>query len=129
MVEELLRSVADWAARRPGVRAAGLVGSHARGEAGPGSDVDLVIVADEPGDLLADGGWAREFGEVARTAIEPYGRVVSLRVWYAEGLEVEFGIAAPSWALEPDEGSLRVVRAGLRALSDPEGLLARLTTA
>lgn len=44
------RAVREWAAReaaeRPGVRRIGYLGSYARDEAGPGSDVDLVVLVE-----------------------------------------------------------------------------------
>jgi hypothetical protein len=50
---------------------------------------------------------------------EDWGRVTSLRVWYADGLEVEFGIADRSWASAPlDVGTRRVIEDGLVVLFD-----------
>ena len=47
------------------------------------------------------------------------------------GLEVEVGIAAPSWAAtDPvDPGTRRVVEEGMRIIYDPEELLTRLVGA
>lgn len=47
------------------------------------------------------------------------------------GLEVEAGIAPPSWAAmdEMDPGTHRVVRDGLIPLYDPDGLLPTLSAA
>ena len=47
------------------------------------------------------------------------------------GLEVEFGVAPPSWAAtDPvDEGTRRVVTDGALVLYDPKGILARLLDA
>jgi hypothetical protein len=45
--------------------------------------------------------------------------VTSLRVWYADGLEVEFGIADRDWASAPlDAGTRRVLEEGLVVLFD-----------
>ncbi len=43
----------------PGVVAVGLVGSYARDTAGPTSDVDLVVLTDDPAAMLGSGDWFR----------------------------------------------------------------------
>jgi predicted nucleotidyltransferase len=125
-----LQRVARWAQGERDVRAVGLVGSHARGAARADSDVDLVLLAHAPERFLDDVAWTRAFGHPLRSARESWGRVTSLRVRYEGGVEVEFGWAEPGWAaLPPDEGTRRVVQAGLRVVWDPDGLLARLAAA
>ena len=126
MPERLIDEVLAWAARRPDVRAVALVGSHARGDARPDSDVDLLLLAERPDELVRDAAWVRGFGDVSRVAVEDWGRVTSVRVWYARGPEVEFALATPDWATAPDEGTRRVVSDGFRALLDRDGALARL---
>jgi predicted nucleotidyltransferase len=108
-----------------------LVGSYARGAAGPDSDVDLVILSGQPGEWLRDTSWAARFGVVERTRAEDWGAVRSLRVWYAGALEVEFGFAAPAWLNLPlDPGTRAVLEAGYLLLYDPSGWAAgRLTQA
>lgn len=59
MISKPLRPALDaWAADDPDISAIGLVGSYARGAEGPGSDVDLVVIARDPSHLLADAAWA-----------------------------------------------------------------------
>lgn len=127
-VEDLLTEVAAWAAARPDVRGVGVAGSWARGGARPDSDVDLVVLADEPTVLLASEGpdTARALGLDGRTAIEEWGVVTAIRGNLAGGLEVEIGIATPAWALvDPlDSGTREVIRGGFRIVYDPEGLFA-----
>ncbi len=124
MIEALLTAVVLWAEARDDVRALVLVGSHARGSASPESDVDLVVVAREPADYLADTEWVGEFGQPASVDREEYGLVTSLRVRYAEGPEVEFGLTSLVWATPPrDPDTQRVLDAGHRVLYDPDGLL------
>lgn len=126
-IETLITQLVRWAKARDDVRALALVGSHARGTARADSDVDLLLLTDPPERLLRDARWPQELGAVARTALESWGRLTAVRVWYTDGSEVEFGIAAPEWATAPDPGTWRVVRGGLRVLADPDGLLARLS--
>src|SRR5688572_8123937 len=117
-----------WAQQRPGITAVALVGSFARGTARPDSDVDLVVIADDPTSYLADTEWARAFGSVERMKREDWGAVQSLRVFYASGLEVEFGLASLQWAsTRPvDEESARVMRDGAVILVDKQLRLAQL---
>jgi hypothetical protein len=93
--------------------------------------VDLVVLCDEPDCLLTDRAWLGVFGEAAAVSVEDWGAVTSLRVRYAGGLEVEWGLGRPSWAATTplDAGTARVVADGFRPLYDPEGLLAALLAA
>lgn len=126
-VSDLIGRVVEWAGRQPRISGVALVGSHARGTAGPDSDVDLVIPCRSPDTFLRDPGWIQHFGAVERYHTEAWGRVTSLRVFYTQGIEVEFGFTTPDWAALPvDPGTRRVVADGLRILWDTDGRLARL---
>jgi hypothetical protein len=107
---------------------AALVGSHARGEARPDSDVDLMIITTEPQRYVEDDSWVGVFGCVETVTVERWGAVTSLRVHYEGGPEVELGITTPEWAsTDPvDPGTERVVRDGIRPLLDRAGMLAGL---
>lgn len=123
-LDAFLSAVSAWAAAEPGIAAIALVGSHARGAARPGSDVDLVVLSDASERFLEDTSWVSRFGSAKRRTLERWGRVTSVRVWYEAGGEVEFGFATPDWAATPlDEGTRRVAESGLRALFDREGIL------
>lgn len=111
------------------VRGIAVVGSHAREEARPDSDVDLVILVEDVASMLA-GSWVGEFGVLVSSEIEDYGALTSLRVVYAGGMEVEFGFARPSWAEVPlDEGTRSVLADGVRVLYDPDALFAHAIAA
>lgn len=126
-VAEFLNRVTDWAVHQPTLSGIALVGSHARGEARPDSDIDLVLLCTHPNAFLDDISWVRLFGEVATCQTEAWGRVTSLRVSYRNGLEVEFGLTTPAWAQFPiDAGTRQVVSNGMRILLDKEGTLERL---
>jgi uncharacterized protein len=121
--------VLRWARARPDVRAVGMAGSEARGEAGPGSDVDLVVVVDDPGGLSEEAMAALPDGAVDVRTRE-WGPVLERRFRLPGGLEVELGLAPASWADVPvDAGTARVVADGFRVLLDPDGLLTRLVGA
>jgi predicted nucleotidyltransferase len=117
-IRPFLSAVATWAKRQPGVGAVVLVGSYARGSARPDSDIDLVLLLDDPQAFLADTGWVHSFGQPVRQEVEYWGKLTSLRVWYADGQEVEYGLAGLDWGSDPaDEGDMRVIRDGIRLVT------------
>jgi predicted nucleotidyltransferase len=123
-LEEFLIQVRTWAAGEPDIGAVALVGSYARGEARPDSDVDLVILSSASERYFRDTAWVGAFGEPIRRQIEDWGIVQSLRVRYASGLEVEFGFTDRSWGADPaDQGTAQVIRSGLRVVHEVDGLL------
>ena len=122
---ELIEKVANWSKRDDRVIAAGICGSHARGDARPDSDIDFCILTSDPGSLLDDCSWIHEFGTDARVsgAIEDYNLVQSVRVFYGT-TEAEFGVTDQAWAQLPiDPETAGVMTDGLRILYDPEGRL------
>jgi len=125
-ISSFLTQVSDWAARQPDILALALVGSHARGAATETSDVDLVILAQDPSRYLEDQGWLEKFGLAQSVQLEPYGKLTSIRVWYADGLEVEYCLTGEEWAADPlDPGSRRVMEGGMRVLFERGDLLSR----
>lgn len=117
-----------WARSRTDIEAVALVGSHARGSALAGSDVDLVILTSHVDAYLRLSSWTNRFGDPISSRLEHYGSLTSLRVVYASGAEIEYGFARPDWAEVPaDVGTFSVARDGLVSLWDPHGLLAALS--
>ena len=104
-----------------------LVGSYARGTASDESDLDLVILSENPKQFLEFQVWLHNFGTILGRQEEDYGKVTSLRVWFEGEMEIEFGFAAPDWAAIPvDDGTRRVVKDGMRILFDRSTLLSDL---
>ena len=125
-----IRKVTSWAQSRDNIAALALVGSYARNQARPGSDVDLVLICHDTSDYLGDVSWVKHFGEVKSLKLEDWGIVTSIRVLYAVGKEVEFGIAPLKWAgLPVDAGTQQVVADGMMVLNDKRGILKRLVEA
>lgn len=124
-IEDFMR----WSRRRRDIRAVALVGSYARLQANPASDVDLVIIANDPQKYLTQTEWLRDFGIVITQKIEDYGKLTSLRVWYESGLEVEYGFTTREWVKSPlDKGTERVIENGMRVLFEKETLLSPYET-
>jgi hypothetical protein len=124
----LWTELARWAGGRPDLRAVALVGSRARGEARPDSDVDLVFLTDDPAAYIERDDWAFELGARAIVRTRRWGVLVERRLAMPDGPELDVGIVSPSWASTAplDPGTARVAREGLVALHDPDGLLAAL---
>jgi Nucleotidyltransferase domain len=132
-ITRILEVLTEWVRSQPDIRAAALVGSHARDEALPDSDVDLVFLSRNP-DRLRDTAWLLSVGwshagvQLTKWADEEYGAVWSRRAWFNPECELELTFAPLSWAdVSPvDQGTARVVSSGCRILHDPDGLLKRL---
>jgi hypothetical protein len=122
-VAQFLHRFTQWAIAHKSIQAAAVVGSYAHGTATENSDLDLVIVADEPEHLLIERTWVRFFGEPIVKPMEDYGLLKSIRVRYPDDLEVEFGIVNVEWPL--DSGSRQVIRDGMRILFERGKVLSR----
>jgi predicted nucleotidyltransferase len=113
----------QWATEQKSIQAVALVGSYARGTPTEASDVDLVILAHDPEQFLAERTWVRLFGEPLAETLEDYGILKSIRVRCHDDLEVEFGIADLQWPL--DAGSLQVISDGMQILFERGQVLGR----
>ena len=101
-----------------------LVGSRARGNARSDSDIDFVIQCTRPARYLEKLTWISEFGVAQAVSIEDWGIVQSVRVFYCEGPEVEYGITSSKWVTLPlDRGTITVLRDGVLVLLDRDGAL------
>lgn len=120
---ELVGAVTEWARDHDDVVGLALIGSYARDEARPDSDVDFSILSENAALLIDNQEWTKRFGKPCKVMTEQYGPSVSVRVFYEHGWEVEFGVVSPHWAKVPlDSGTNRVISDGIRILYDPSGL-------
>jgi predicted nucleotidyltransferase len=125
-VAPFLNDVTRWARAQADIQALALVGSYARDAATESSDVDLVIIALDPKRYLEKADWVRRFGTVAKQQVEDYGLLISLRIWYRDGLEIEYGLTDERWAAVPlDGGTRRVITDGMRVLFERGDILSR----
>lgn len=131
-IAHLLVRVRDWAARRTDIEAVALAGSWARGDARMDSDLDLVVLCADPEPLLSDLSWSHELvDDLELLDTRSWGPLTELRLCLRDGIEIDFGVAAISWAAtDPiDDGTRRVVTDGISILHDPHRHLARLIRA
>lgn len=92
-VERFLEQLAEWARARDDVRGAFVLGSQARTEvpADEYSDVDVVLVVDEPAPYTDSADWLEAFGHPLLTFLEqtPVGGLIERRALFDSGLEVD----------------------------------------
>lgn len=125
-IRDFLNALVVWASDQSDVQAIALVGSYARGAAREDSDIDLVILTNQPAKYLDDIQWTERFGSLDKYQTEDYGKLISFRVWYLNGPEVEYGITTPDWAATPlDPGTREVILGGMIVLFEREILLSR----
>jgi len=125
-IGEFLSQVSVWASSRADVIAITLVGSYARGNAHPGSDIDLVIILEDQQALMHDEKWPQFFGTIDNLSWEDYGKVQSLRVYYENGMEIEFGLTDETWLVSPiDKGTQAVLMHGVVVIYDPDQYTSR----
>jgi predicted nucleotidyltransferase len=126
-VDGFLFEFKRWAATEADIHAVTLIGSGAGKTATEVSDVDLIVVVSFPNNYLKYRQWTSLFGNVVRDKTEVYGKCTSLRVWYDEGMEVEYGFVDESWAALPvDAGTRKIVSDGMKVMFERKPLLSLL---
>ena len=94
-IRKFLDAFVGWASSQPDVKGIALVGSYARSAARNDSDIDLVVLTDQISKYVEDMQWIELFGAVEKYQTEDYGNLTSIRVWYQNRVEVEYGITMP----------------------------------
>jgi aminoglycoside 6-adenylyltransferase len=129
--EQLIGNFTAWAKNEENVRAAIVIGSRARTDhpADEWSDLDLLVIAEDPRPLLEPGDWLREVGTPWIAFIEPTpgDGGYEHRVLFEGGLDVDF---APMPAAEirrlrgmPLPPMIEdIIRRGTRIILDKDGL-------
>lgn len=100
-VSRFLKSMEEWAKSRSDIDCVLLIGSYARGEQTENSDIDLMILTENADWYLENTAWVSEFGNPRSMEMEDWGDVQSVRVWYTDSNEIEFGVSSPSWLDDP----------------------------
>lgn len=130
-VNKFITQVRSWAAQRPDILAVGYVGSWARGTAKPTSDLDVMILTNDPEPYITQSGWISFFGEVQKITQEDWGIVKTWRAFFDTAKEVEFNITTEAWSnIHPiDPGTQKVVSDGMEIIYDPQAILSQLKVA
>ena len=69
----------NWAHKNNDLDSLLLVGSYASNKAHQDSDIDLVLIFNDPKKYVNNLDWIKEFSEIERYKIEYWGRVTSIR--------------------------------------------------
>ncbi len=128
--------VAHWAIERDDIRAVALLGSWARGNPTPTSDLDLLLLTDLA-QCYRSGTWLTEiaFQNVGfrLRSIDGaiYGVVWSAHVHLVPAADVELTFAECTWAsVDPvDDGTRAVVKDAFHIVFDRDGILTKLVNA
>jgi aminoglycoside 6-adenylyltransferase len=125
-------AIADWARERADVHAAVVVGSQARTgtPADRWSDLDVILIVDDPAPYADDESWVAEFGRPLLTFLEEtaLGDQRERRVLYETGEDVDLPLfpRAALDRLEASENAAELLARGYRVLVDKIGLEKRL---
>jgi len=123
-VNRFIVNLATWASSQEGIQAVALLGSYARGVATTSSDVDLVTICRQSNLYLEHKQWVSQFGDIMEQQVESYGKVTSIRVWYFDNLEVEYGITGEDWISLPlDAGTRQVIQDGMEVVFERDASL------
>lgn len=123
----LIHDIGKWAIKSAQVESLLLIGSYARQEARNDSDIDFVLLTNNPEALLEHPTWCNQFGRVLSHTIQSWETTKSLRVFYENGHEVEFNIGPLSWAAVPvDDYIATVLKSGYKILVDKSDILKQL---
>ena len=139
--EKLIERFRRWAARRPDLRAAFVVGSRGRANhrADEWADLDVVIITTNPQFYIRSSGWVRRFGEPLLTFLEAtaFGGENERRVLYEGMLDVDFAviplqklqaIVAAAADAETIAKVQDMVGRGIRVLIDKDGMVGQAQT-
>jgi aminoglycoside 6-adenylyltransferase len=133
--EELIARFISWAQAEENIRTAFVIGSRARVDhpADQWSDLDIIVIANDPQPYLAATDWVENMGNPWLTFLEPTadGRSMERRVLFEGGLDVDFALFQMTSfqqmvkaQIAPDVAD--VFRRGMRVLLDKDGLIERL---
>lgn len=126
-MDSFIGKVRRFAMRDPRVESAIVIGSYARGTHTETSDLDLCIITASKNEMIEAPEFIREFGTPQSTRTEYYGACTSIRVWYENGPEVEFGIVEPSWISQPlDAGTRKALSGGYTVIADKKNYFQNL---
>lgn len=96
-VEGILDDLVHAAMTRADVHGVLLVGSQGRGTADEYSDIDVVILCDDPGRLVEDETLWRSLGPVLMTYSDNYGEDADRRLVLQDGSDIELIFEPTSW--------------------------------
>jgi predicted nucleotidyltransferase len=79
-VRKLIERLSKWSQDSPGVCGLAIVGSYARGTAKADSDLDVVVLCEEPESLINERSWLGKLGRCESVDVEIRHRYLNLRL-------------------------------------------------
>ncbi|MBV8824004.1 MAG: nucleotidyltransferase domain-containing protein [Hyphomicrobiales bacterium] len=133
----VVEAIGRWAGTRDDIRALALIGSWARGNARPGSDIDLLVLSDSAEvyrrshEWMSEIDFARAGQSIESSNDATYGAVWSRHIHLHPGVELELTFARSTWAsVAPiDSGTCAIISDAFRIILDKDAILARLVRA
>lgn len=127
MQERFINKLKEFSMSEDHIECAVIVGSYARGTNKEDSDLDICLVTANKKEMVENPDFVKQFGAFSKMQTEYYGACTSIRVWYENGLEVEFGIVEPSWIHLPlDNGTRKVLNDGYKVIVDKKNYFQNL---
>lgn len=129
--ESLIENFVKWAENCPDIRAAFILGSHAREDhaADRWSDMDVMFFAVNPQEYLAQTDWLENVGSVWITLLNAGGKDVPLlRVLFEKGFDVDFIIYPDNYLKELIRDGVypRSFHGGVRVILDKDDLAKKI---
>lgn len=119
----LLENFKEWSEQQTHIKGVAVVGSFARGDFHSNSDVDLTIISTNKELTLDNIKNDFNLDNIESSTLEEWGILTSLRIFYGNGLEVEYGVVTDQWVKEPmDEGTKNVVKNGFKVVTEKEDI-------
>jgi len=127
LADETLARIVEWANSRRDVQAVILLGSQARAEhkADQWSDIDVVLLVDDPDRYLGSAAWLDDLGSPLVTTVEAWalGGGLERRALFRSGMDVDFAFVeaavAPYLVAMTDEPQVqKILGRGFRVLVD-----------
>lgn len=122
VVNEKMELVKKWILNEESILLGLLIGSYARGEQRDDSDIDYILMVDNPDEFMLNTNWIKFFGVVVSAQSEVYEEVNALRVYYQDNIELEFGFVKKDWLEMPmKEATREALSGGYEVLKDMNG--------
>ena len=119
MLDNFFNDLKEFAENTSHIESVIIIGTYARGTNKATSDLDIVIITSKKAEMVANQEFTQNFGKIDKKQTEYYGACTSIRVWYEDGKEVEFGLVEPSWISVPlDVGTYKVLSDGYKIVVD-----------
>jgi predicted nucleotidyltransferase len=77
-IDDFTEKLRLWSSEQPEIQATAIIGSWARGTARADSDIDIIVIAQEPAILLDNNIWLERFGKIDEFVREDWGLVHAL---------------------------------------------------